>query len=202
MTKVEVERKYRIKRKQIDKIVQRLFKRLFSAKPLLQEDRYLNAARGVTERVRREESANEVLLLNTKKRKVEQKDSPNTNFEDERQISQRQHKGFVERRQAFAHGHPLLVRKHPRIDFRGNFAGVPVSVCIDRIKGPGDLEFGYFVELEAMVDHYTEVQGAQRVLKALRKEILPRSAKRELRGYRSMLLEKLEKRAKSKKKDR
>jgi adenylate cyclase class IV len=202
MSKVEVERKYRIKRKDIDKIVRRLFDRLFTATPLLQEDRYLESAKGVTERVRREEAEGKVINLHTRKRKVHQKNSANTNIEEERQIDKRRHASLVKQRQAWSHKCPLVVRKTPRIDFRGKFAGVDVSVCIDRVKGPGGIRFGYFVELETMVDHYLEAQGAQVVLKNLKRELLGKKAKREMRGYRTMLLEELKKRAKRAKKNR
>jgi adenylate cyclase class IV len=186
----EVERKYKVRRRDFATIQAKLFKRLVPAVPLLQEDSYLRTDDpALTERVRRQRSYDNVVYLRTQKRKSGI--ACNTNQECEEQIGRECYEALVLSRQAKLYGVPLAISKQ-RIEFYCCHAGHEVTVCLDTVRGPDDIRLGFLVELETMVSLPAQVKPAHEALRMLAQEILPASCKREKRGYRTMLREHLE----------
>lgn len=187
---LEVERKYRVAHSDFAGITERLFKKLLTAKPVIQQDVYLcTDDPKLTLRVRCEKSQDGSVYLRTEKRKAP---GANTNAEVETVIDREEYLRLVAQHQATAYDTPLRIKKH-RIHFYGSYGGRKVTICLDCVNGPG-IDLGHTVELETMVEAAEDVPNAHAVLKALAGSILPATSKREKRGYRTMLLEALTKR--------
>ena len=191
----EVERKYRVGRKHFPAIEVTLLDMGFRAVPTKQLDTYLHAAEPrVTRRVRRERGPDGTVYLRTDKCKS--KVGRNTNREVETGISEESYQSAVLNEVMSLYDTPLRVKKR-RVHFHGEFDGEPVTVCLDlKARGGDDIMLGRFVELEIMVSSAEEIPGAHKLLKALAGEVLPRCRQRELRGYRTMLVEALARRDK------
>lgn len=193
---LEVERKYRVQHADFAGIMERLFKKLLTAKPVIQQDAYLcTDDPKLTLRVRREKSQDGSVYLRTEKRKAP---GANTNEEVETVIDREEYLRLISMHQATAYETPLRIRKH-RIHFYGSYGGLKVTICLDCVNGPG-IDLGHTVELETMVASADQVATAHAVLKALAVSILPSTSKREKRGYRTMLMEELTKREKRRRK--
>ena len=198
---IEAERKYKVRKKDVASIIAVMFKWLWPAVPLRQTDRYLTCHKGKrTNRIRRQESAKGTARLHTKKDKC--KRGPNTNRETEDSIRRRQYRRLKKKRQAYEFDLPLIVHKN-RTEFRGVYKGWEVAVCIDKAEGPDGIWLGRFVELEIMVKKPRQIEAAHRILRKLARDILPGKLKREKRGYRTILLDKIaERRKRAKKKEK
>jgi adenylate cyclase class IV len=186
----EVERKYKVRRRDFAPIQAKLFKRLVRAVPLLQEDCYLRTDDpAVTTRVRRQKSYDRVLYLLTHKRKCRL--ASNTNQECEEEIDAQQYDQLLQQQQATLFGVPLAITKR-RIEFYYTYDSRDVTVCLDTVRGPGNIRLGCLVELETMVSLPCQVKPAHCSLSLLAQEILPSTCQREKRGYRTMLRDYLE----------
>jgi adenylate cyclase class IV len=196
----EVERKYRVRRRDFDTITACLFEWLWPALPALQEDKYLATDDPqLTVRVRSHKTSSGIVYLRTEKRKLRLPGCPNTNQEEEHEIERAEFTSLVRTRQAREFDQPLVVKK-TRTEFEGTFEGLAVSVCLDRAMGPSGIKLGHFVELETMAQDAASVPAAHAVLRSLANAILPRCRKREKRGYRTILLDVLAERARAKSK--
>jgi adenylate cyclase class IV len=184
----EVEQKWRVAEGDFGALASMLFDMWFSAFPCRQQDTYLDLRRKGSRRVRKEVRADETVHFFTAKRKCHQ--APGTNHERERRVDA----GFYERAVTFrtlhACGSPVLVNKR-RIHFVGEFGGYNVTVCLDHVDGPNGLSLGHFVELETMVHAHQDIEEADRALDSLAAKLLPLDAKRERRGYKSLVLDAL-----------
>jgi adenylate cyclase class IV len=191
----EVERKYRVGRKHFPAIEAKLLDMGFQAVPTKQLDTYLHAAQpSVTRRVRRERGPDGTVYLRTDKCKS--KVGRNTNRERETEIAEESYDSAVANEVMSLYGTPLTIKKR-RVHFHGKYDGASLTVCLDLKASGGDgIRLGRFVELEIMVPSAEDVPGAHKLLKALGKDVLPECRKRELRGYRTMLIEALARRDK------
>ena len=191
----EVERKYRVGRKHFSAIEVTLLDMGFQAVPTKQLDTYLHVAKPrVTRRVRRERGPEGTVFLRTDKCKS--KVGANTNREHEVAISEARYRAAVRDQVMSLYDTPLQVKKR-RLHFHGVFQQQAVTVCLDIKASGGDgIKLGRFVELEAMVPSAEDIPGAHQLLKALAGAVLPKCRKRELRGYRNMLVEALARRDK------
>jgi adenylate cyclase class IV len=193
---LEVERKYKVRKRDFATIQAELFKRLLPAIPLLQLDTYLiSEDPALTIRVRSEQSRDKTIYLLTEKRKC--KVGQNTNEENESEINQARYETLLSQKLAKAHNVTLAVKKR-RIEFYYSQDGFVVTICLDEVWGPKGLHLGYMVELETMVEKVSSVESAQEALQRLAREVLPSTRSREKRGYRTMLLDALARKARAK----
>ena len=188
----EVERKYRVGEHDFPGIAQLLAKMRFSKSSARQKDTYLTSpAEGVNRRVRKERVKGSSPLKRyylTCKRKVQE--GGVANEEDEVSISKETYRRLADTEPLISSGMSVVVRKG-RVHFRGSFEGRAVTVCLDRVWGSGGFDLGFFVELEVLVKAAQEIEDAHELLSRLRQKILPASAIRERRGYRSLVLEQI-----------
>jgi adenylate cyclase class IV len=187
----EAEQKYRVKKRHFGPIIGKLLRRLATATTEIQHDFYLcSDDPELTERVRRTETAGGIDHVKTEKRKYRQKGCPNTNVEKNKNISKKRAENLINIRQATAFDHPLICVKNPRVEFLVSFRGLDVKVCLDVKVTSGDgIKLGRFVEFERECETEAEIAEAHVVSSALARSILPKSAVREWRGYRTMLVE-------------
>src|SRR6476659_4163562 len=96
---LEVERKYKVRKRDFATIQAELFKRLLPAIPLLQLDTYLNSEDpAVTTRVRAEQFRDKTIYLLTEKRKC--KVGQNTNEENESEINHARYESLLSQKLA------------------------------------------------------------------------------------------------------
>jgi hypothetical protein len=203
---IEVELKFSIKKKHEAKIVRRLLKRRCRVVPTMQTDTYLNTPDPrETLRVRKQRTTDGVEFFRTSKRKCKlpkdkrsrksEKMLRNTNNEKERDITERRHDHLVRTKRMTAFGKTVYLRKR-RVHFYDLvFRGYKITIALDKAWGPDDIKLGRRVEFEVMVETCGSVKGAKAAMRALAREDLPKGVKREFRGYRTLVLQALAKRA-------
>ena len=185
--KIEAERKHRYRKRQEGTIVRNLLAFFEEAHRARQLQVYLNSPKpSVTERVRREKVLDATTFVHTRKVKCEE--AANTNREHERNIRKNTYKRLIKERALTAFGMTCLVKKD-RLHFHGEYDGYDVTICLDHAWGPKGIKLGRFVEFETMVKSRADIKAAQKMLKKLAREVLPRSCKREHHGYKTLALE-------------